>query len=63
MKGIADTGFLVAFANRYDQHHEWAVGIASRVIAAGAGLDLKDPATRARIVDHVATTVRRALAA
>ena len=38
-------------------------GIASRVIAAGAGLDLKDPATRARIVDHVATTVRRALAA
>ena len=31
MKGIADTGFLVAFANRNDVHHEWAVGIASRV--------------------------------
>ena len=31
MKGIADTGFLVAFANRNDAHHEWAVGLADRV--------------------------------
>src|SRR5438046_3114238 len=31
MKGIADTGFLVAFANRSDVHHEWAVGLAERV--------------------------------
>ncbi len=31
MKGIADTGFLVAFANRYDRHHEWARGLAERV--------------------------------
>ena len=31
MKGIADTGFLVAFANRDDQHHDWAVGIARQV--------------------------------
>jgi predicted nucleic acid-binding protein len=31
MKGIADTGFLVAFANRHDQHHDWAVGVAGRV--------------------------------
>lgn len=31
MKGIADTGFLVAFANRNDGHHEWAVGLAGRV--------------------------------
>ena len=31
MKGIADTGFLVAFANRNDAHHEWAVGVAERV--------------------------------
>lgn len=31
MKGIADTGFLVAFANRNDRHHEWAVRVAERV--------------------------------
>lgn len=31
MKGIADTGFLVAFANRNDEHHEWAVGLAEQV--------------------------------
>jgi predicted nucleic acid-binding protein len=31
VKGIADTGFLVAFANRTDAHHEWAVGIAEQV--------------------------------
>jgi len=31
MKGIADTGFLVAFANRSDSHHAWAVAIARRV--------------------------------
>ena len=30
MKGIADTGFLVAFANRNDHHHEWAVQVAER---------------------------------
>ncbi len=24
MKGIADTGFVVAFLNRRDRHHEWA---------------------------------------
>lgn len=31
MKGIADTGFLVAFANARDQHHAWAVAIAERI--------------------------------
>ncbi len=31
MKGIADTGFLVAFANGHDQHHDWAVGLARSV--------------------------------
>jgi predicted nucleic acid-binding protein len=30
MKGIADTGFLVAFINRGDKHHEWAVGLADQ---------------------------------
>jgi predicted nucleic acid-binding protein len=31
VKGIADTGFLVAFANRHDVHHEWATGLAEQV--------------------------------
>lgn len=31
MKGIADTGFLVAFANRGDEFHDWAVGVAAHV--------------------------------
>jgi predicted nucleic acid-binding protein len=31
VKGIADTGFLVAFANRTDQYHGWAVQVASQV--------------------------------
>ncbi len=31
MKGIADTGFLVAFANRRDRYHSWALDLARRV--------------------------------
>jgi len=31
MKGIADTGLLVAFANRTDEHHAWAVSVAERI--------------------------------
>ncbi len=31
MKGIADTGFLVAFANANDKHHGWAVQIAGDI--------------------------------
>jgi predicted nucleic acid-binding protein len=31
MKAIADTGFLVAFGNRTDQHHTWALRLADRV--------------------------------
>lgn len=30
MKGIADTGFLVAFASHNDRHHDWATGIAQQ---------------------------------
>jgi len=29
--GIADTGFLVAFANRTDRYHDWATGLAAQV--------------------------------
>jgi uncharacterized protein len=31
VKAIADTGFLLAFANRKDQHHAWAIKLAERV--------------------------------
>jgi uncharacterized protein len=31
MKGIADTGFLVAFANRTDSYHDWAVSLAELI--------------------------------
>jgi predicted nucleic acid-binding protein len=33
VKGIADTGFLVAFANRSDQHHGWALEVAREIEA------------------------------
>jgi hypothetical protein len=32
VKGIAGTGFLVAFANRSDAHDAWAISLAERVI-------------------------------
>jgi predicted nucleic acid-binding protein len=31
VKGIADTGFLVAFANRGDTHHSWAAKLAEGI--------------------------------
>lgn len=31
MKAISDTGFIVAFGNRQDRHHAWALEIARRV--------------------------------
>jgi predicted nucleic acid-binding protein len=31
MKAIADTGFLVAFANRRDRHFAWAFSLAQQV--------------------------------
>jgi len=31
MKGIADTGFIVAFARENDRYHGWALDLASRV--------------------------------
>jgi uncharacterized protein len=31
MTGIADTGFLVAFANRNDVHHRWSVALAAQI--------------------------------
>jgi len=31
VRGVADTGFLVAFANARDQHHGWALDVAEDV--------------------------------
>ena len=31
MKAIADTGFVVAFGNRSDSHHVWAVDLAQTI--------------------------------
>ena len=31
MKAIADTGFLVAFGNRKDTHHAWALRLAEQI--------------------------------
>jgi len=31
MKGIADTGFIVAFARANDQHHPWALDVAKEI--------------------------------
>jgi uncharacterized protein len=61
MKAIADTGFLVAFANRRDSHHEWALGIARRVteplltcdaVLGEAAFHLRDAAVVIRLVEH-----------
>jgi predicted nucleic acid-binding protein len=35
VKAIADTGFLVAFADRRDIHHNWAVELALRLVRDG----------------------------
>jgi uncharacterized protein len=53
VKAIADTGFLVAFANRHDTHHKWACGIAGQIreplltceaVLAEAAFHLRDSA-------------------
>jgi predicted nucleic acid-binding protein len=31
VKGLADTGLLVAFANRNDRHHDWAVSVGEQI--------------------------------
>jgi uncharacterized protein len=31
VKGIADTGFIVAFVNKDDRHHAWAIALAHQV--------------------------------
>ena len=31
MKGIADTGFIVAFASQQDRYHQWALDVAKTI--------------------------------
>jgi len=61
VKGIADTGLLVAFANRHDQHHDWAVSIAAQVteplltcesVLAEAAFHLQDSGIVLAMVDE-----------
>lgn len=60
MKGIADTGFLVAFANRRDLHFPWAYAIAERLqyplltceaVLAETAYHLKDSGLVLRMLD------------
>lgn len=53
MKAVADTGFLVAFANRNDCYHQWALDLAQKVteplltceaVLAEAAFHLRDSA-------------------
>lgn len=60
MKGIADTGFLVAFANRRDRYFPWAFTLAQTVTAplltceavlAETAFHLRDSALVLRMVE------------
>jgi predicted nucleic acid-binding protein len=54
VKAIADTGFIVAFANRSDRYHRWAVELAAQMteplltceaVLAEAAFHLRSPDT------------------
>lgn len=60
MKAIADTGFVVAFANRDDDHHQWAVSLAGRIeapaltceaVLAEAAFHLRNPGIVVAMLD------------
>jgi uncharacterized protein len=60
MTGIADTGFLVAFANRRDAHFPWAFALAGQVheplltceaVLAETAFHLKNSALVLRMID------------
>jgi predicted nucleic acid-binding protein len=61
VKGIADTGFLVAFSNRNDAHHDWAVSVAEQIdeplltceaVLAEAAFHLASVALTLAMIDH-----------
>lgn len=66
MRGIADTGFLVAFANKRDIHHAWAVELASHVtdplltceaVMAETAFHLRDASLALRMIEDGLITI------
>ena len=60
MKGIADTGFIVAFARRNDEHHNWAFDLGQglteplltcEAVVAEAAFHLESSAYVLRLID------------
>jgi len=60
MKAIADTGFIVAFANARDLHHDWAVQVAARLSGPALTCEpvLAETAFHLRSVQFVLDLVR-----
>lgn len=61
MKGIADTGFVVAFVSRRDAHHQWALDIANQIteplltcepVLAEAAFHLQSSASVIALLQH-----------
>jgi len=65
VKGIADTGFLVAAANRHDQFHPWAVALAQEIHEPLITCEavLAEAAFHLQNVELVLTLVREGLVA
>ena len=60
MTGIADTGFLVAFVNARDLHHDWALAVAEQIseplltceaVLAETAFHLRDTALALQMID------------
>ncbi len=60
MKAIADTGFIVAFANARDLHHRWALQVAARLTGPALTCEavLAETAFHLHSVDFVLELVR-----
>jgi len=60
MKAIADTGFIVAFANARDLYHDWAVQVATRLTGPALTCEavLAEAAFHLRSVEFVLDLVR-----
>jgi len=63
MNAIADTGFIVAFANSDDEHHDWALTVAAHLIAPALTCDavLAEAAFHLRSAELVLELVRAGL--